>query len=155
MRPKYLSLLICISFLLMTGMIGCGKPYAKAYFQTAERLNPDDQGRALSVVIRIYQLKNKQNLENADFYRLWSNEAEVLEGDILDKEELTLYPDSENMFKITRKPEANYIGIVAFFRKPVGNSWRAILPLKKKREKIYLTLGEQGIKATKSKKEWK
>ncbi len=155
MRAKYLPILICISCLLMTGIVSCGKPYAKAYFQTSERLNPDGRGRALSVVVRIYQLKNKQNLENADFFMLLTNEAEVLEGDVLDKEEITLYPDSESMFKIMRKPEANYIGIVVFFRKPVGNSWRAILPLKKKREKIYLTLGRESIKATKSKKEWK
>ena len=48
-------------------------------------------------------------------------------------------------------PAANYIGVVALFRNPQGDSWRRVIPVGKgKTQKVNLSLQEQNIVLTSS-----
>ncbi len=145
MKKQHAAILFFI-FLTCTILPGCGKPYARITFQAQSNLNPDDKGEALPVVVWIYQLKNKEGLENADFISIWQDETGVLGDDLLTKRETTVYPNSDNLIEIEQEPEAKFLGLVALFRRPNGSSWRRIIPITKKRQKVYLIMDGQEMK---------
>jgi type VI secretion system protein VasD len=96
---------------------------------STKQLNVDDSGAPLPVVVRVYQLRHKEKFDEASFKSLWKSDKDVLEGDLLERKELTLHPESEVVLEleVDRKKGADYIGVMALFRKPDGNSWRQVL----------------------------
>ena len=110
-------------------------------------LNLDDSGESLSVVVRIYQLSEKDRLEGADFSILWKSDQEILKEHLLDRKEITLQPDSRQVVKIEPKEEAKYLAVMALFRRPQGVTWRQIVPLNKKKVRfVELTVHERTVK---------
>ena len=93
-------------------------------------LNQDDSGEALPVVVRVYQLRGKDKFQQATFKALWKNDKELLEGDLLDRKELTVHPDSETVLDVDLdvKHGAAFFGVMALFRKPDVMSWKEIVP---------------------------
>ena len=93
-------------------------------------LNQDDSGEALPVIVRIYQLKGKDRFQQATFKALWKNDKELLEGDLLDRKELTVHPDTETVldFDLDVKHGAAFFGVMALFRKPDVLSWKELIP---------------------------
>ena len=93
-------------------------------------LNQDDSGEALPVIVRIYQLKGKDRFQQATFKALWKNDKELLEGDLLDRKELTVHPDSETLLDLDLdvKHGAAFFGVMALFRKPDVTSWKELIP---------------------------
>lgn len=95
----------------------------------SERLNPNDDGRSLPVVVRIYQLKSGARMEEAEFDGVWRRDREVLADDILKMDEMYLYPNQRMARSFRRDPAATHVVAVAFFRRPSGQSWRTIYEL--------------------------
>jgi type VI secretion system protein VasD len=93
-------------------------------------LNQDDSGEALPVVVRVYQLKGKDKFQRATFTELWKKDKELLEGDLLDRKELTVHPDSETVLDLDLdvKHGAAFFGVMALFRKPDVMSWKELIP---------------------------
>src|SRR5579863_1218414 len=96
-------------------------------------LNPDPSGQALSVVVRVYQLKDKGRLEAADYSSIAKSDKDTLSDDYLDRQERVLQPGSQETLQIKTNPMASYLGIVALFRNPSGDSWRAVIPISGKK----------------------
>jgi type VI secretion system protein VasD len=111
----------------------CPPPSMKLSLQAAERLNPDDQGRALSTVVRIYQLKSIVKLEHAEFEDVWLRASETLGGDLLKSDEFTLFPKDSVDQPLTLEKETSFVVAVALFRKPGGLSWRSIYEMPEKK----------------------
>ena len=110
-------------------------------------LNLDDSGAALPVIVRIYQLSSKDRIENADFMSLWKTDQNVLDGDILDRQEITLLPDSKMVLEVDPKKHPEYLVVMAIFRKPQGNTWRQIIPLKESKVRVVqITVHERSIR---------
>lgn len=111
-------------------------------------LNPDQNGQPLSVVVRVYQLKDKGRLESADYNAILKSERETLSDDFIERQERVVQPGTQEMLEISAGPTARYIGIVALFRNPVGDTWRKILPVTQgKTQKVSLTLRAQTLEA--------
>jgi len=106
----------------------CGTS-VKVTLISSDRLNPDRDGKPLSVVVRVYQLSNKERFEKADFLSLIRADQRLLEKDILWSKEITLLPDSKEVVKEDHKEGAEYIAIIALFREG-DQVWRKIVPLK-------------------------
>ncbi len=51
---------------------------AKAQLVVASDVNPDAEGRASPVVVRVYQLKEEGAFNSADFFALFDKEQETL-----------------------------------------------------------------------------
>jgi predicted component of type VI protein secretion system len=52
--------------------------------------------------------------------------------------------------KVDPKEGAEYLALMALFRKPQGNGWREIIPLKgKKVRSVEISVEEQTVKAAK------
>ncbi len=154
MKKQHIAIIffIFVTCTILPGLSGCGKPYARITFQAYKNLNPDDSGAALPVVVWIYQLKNKERFESADFISIWQDEGEALGDDLLAKRETTVYPNSDNQVEVQREPDARFLGLVALFRQPSGNSWRRIIPITSKRQKVYLVMDEQEMEITDGKR---
>ncbi|HET6371355.1 MAG TPA: type VI secretion system lipoprotein TssJ [Nitrospiria bacterium] len=139
-----------LAFLLAAFLGGCGKREIELSLAGTKSLNLDDSGAPLPVVLRVYLLKKKEKMEGADFISLWKNDKDLLEGDILDRQEFTLFPDTKKVLKLTPHKEAEFLAVMALFRKPKGNHWREIIPLKgKKVRSVEIEVEERTIKINK------
>ena len=112
--------------------VGCSSDTKKwrLALTATQALNQDDSGEALPVVVRVYQLRGKDKFQRATFRELWKNDRELLEGDLLDRKELTVHPDSETLLDLDLdvKHGAAFFGVMALFRKPDVTSWKELIP---------------------------
>lgn len=123
---------MCVILLAAIVAAGCSSD-TKAWrltLATTKALNQDDSGDSLPVVVRVYQLRGKDKFQQATFKALWKNDKEVLEGDLLERKELTVRPDSETVLDLDLdvKHGAAFFGVMALFRKPDVMSWKELVP---------------------------
>jgi len=112
-------------------MSACANKQIRLAVDTSKQLNQGDSGIALPLVVRVYQLKNKDRMEQADFQSLWKNDQDVLGDDLVDRREFTLHPNSKKLIEIDRIEGAEYVAIMGLFRRPdEQNKWREIRLLK-------------------------
>jgi type VI secretion system protein VasD len=137
-----LALGMVLSACSIFGGGGDGKPEPiKVRVDAAPRLNPDEHGRALTTVVRIYQLKNASKMESAEFEDLYRREKELLGEDLVQVDELEVPPGQQVGKTISREKGAQYVAAVALFRRPGGFSWRSIVELPKPSRRAELTFG--------------
>ena len=88
-----------------------------------------EAGSGLPVMVRIYQLRDRDKFENASFRSLWKQDREFLGDDLVSRKDLILHPESETLvdLAVEVKKGVEYVGIMALFRNPEGNSWRKVL----------------------------
>jgi type VI secretion system VasD/TssJ family lipoprotein len=103
----------------------CKEPDLKVTVRGSDRLNMDEAGRSLAVVVRIYQLKTLKTLEDADFDQVWQHDRETLGEDLVSVDEVTVDPADKKSVPVKRNMDARYLVAVGLFRKPDGIAWRA------------------------------
>jgi type VI secretion system VasD/TssJ family lipoprotein len=108
----------------------CKEPDLKITVKGSDRLNMDEGGRSLAVVVRVYQLKSLKTLEDADFDKLWQHDRETLADDLASVDELTIDPADKKTVTVRRSPDAKYLVAIGLFRKPDGVAWRATRPIR-------------------------
>ncbi|MGU7770644.1 type VI secretion system lipoprotein TssJ [Burkholderia sp. MR1-5-21] len=91
-------------------------------------LNQNGQGQSLPVVARIYQLKNAKAFENASYAQLLADDRTPLKADLLDRVEATLAPGETVKLSVPMADDAQYIGVVGFFRDQGGAEWQLVIP---------------------------
>ncbi len=130
--PPPLLLLVLLA-LLMTACSGDLKRITlNGRIAASDDLNPNYEGGASPVVVRIYQLKTLGSFQSADFFSLLDNESSVLGEDLIAREEMELRPGETLDFKRDFSPRANYIGVLAAFRDLENARWRAFAALPRK-----------------------
>jgi type VI secretion system protein VasD len=106
--------------------VGCKEPELKVVVRGSDRLNMDENGQSLAVVIRVYQLKSSKTIEDAEFEQIWQRDRETLADDVLSAIEMTLAPNDLKVVNLKRAEDARYVAVIGLFRKPDGIAWRAI-----------------------------
>lgn len=86
-------------------------------------------GRALPIVVRLYELKAQGAFNGADFFSLYDREAEALGGELIAREELTLAPGQTSKIQKTLDPQTRYLGILGAFRDIDRAAWRSLVPI--------------------------
>ncbi len=94
-----------------------------------DRMNPDEDGRPLPTLVRVYQLASISVMETASFEDIHNADEDTLGDAFLGKDEFTVYPETVISRQFERNPDANYIVGFAAVRRPTGVSWRTILDL--------------------------
>lgn len=94
-----------------------------------ERLNPNDQGQALPVEVRVYQLKASAKMEESEFDAIWRTDHDTLGPDMVKVDVLYLYPGQRIRRAFRREDGVTHVVAVAIFRHPSGQSWRTIYEL--------------------------
>ena len=94
-------------------------------------LNPNGAGQSLSTVVRIYQLKDTKTFDTLDYAQLQSNDLDALKPDLLATKDVVLRPSAAASVSEPMNEDAEFVGVVAFFR-DVGNdaAWKLIVPKK-------------------------
>ena len=94
-------------------------------------LNQNERGQSLSTVVRIYQLKDGQNFEAAAYLDLLNQDKSLLAENMLESKQVVIRPGESVNINEKFHPEAEYVGIVAFFNRiEDGQSWKLLIPKK-------------------------
>ena len=122
--------LVCAATLPLTacGLLQGAQNLAKsAVFPTVEVLrvttrsdaitNPDDNGDALPVTVRIYQLQEVNPLLQTDYEKLMDNDKEALGSSLIQRFELVAYPRSTVVQEFPIKPGTRYVALLPVMRK--------------------------------------
>lgn len=129
MRLRWLSWsLIAIAAFISAG---CGsappKPaVAKAQISASADVNPNQEGRASPVHVRIFQLKEDGAFAGADFWALVDKEQETLAASLVQRLEFDLSPGETKEFELKISPEARVLGVMAEYADYRNAEWRVV-----------------------------
>ncbi|WP_448213880.1 type VI secretion system lipoprotein TssJ [Colwellia sp. MEBiC06753] len=99
-----------------------------SYFITAsDSINPDIQGQPSPVLVRVYQLANNVNFENATYDSLFQSNQNTLGGEYISLNEYLIHPDSKNNVELQISENAKYIGVAVGYRSVEMVTWRTIV----------------------------
>jgi type VI secretion system protein VasD len=97
-----------------------------------EALNPDDAGRATSVAVRVYQLKDRKMFDGASYEDLLKNDRTLLAQDLQASMASVLNPGASASLSQPMQADTKYVAVVAFYRNPgSGDGWRYVIEKKK------------------------
>lgn len=92
-----------------------------------KRLNLDAAGEPLSVVVRVIQLRDKNEFSRLSFDAVTSkNDNELFPKEFVAVSEVVFVPGETQEMSDKLLPEARYVGIVGFFRMPDAQHWRML-----------------------------
>lgn len=118
----------------------------KGQVEATATVNPDARGRPSPVVVKLFELKSVGPFEAGDFFSLFDKDRELLGGDVLRKEELTLRPGERVVLDRTLDPETRHLGVVAGYRALERSRWRAATPIVPQRvNPVVITLDADGV----------
>ncbi|WP_254617415.1 type VI secretion system lipoprotein TssJ [Burkholderia metallica] len=94
-------------------------------------LNVNAAEQPLSTVVRFYQLKDAQTFGQLDYTRLQTDDLDALKADLLATRDVVLRPGASVSVSEPMDPDAEMVGVVAFFREPGGGAvWKLVVPKK-------------------------
>jgi type VI secretion system protein VasD len=94
-----------------------------------EAANKNEQGIALSTVVRIYQLKDRKAFDSANYQSLFVQDSTVVKADLLAQKDIRVRPGESVTVDIPLEKEAQYVGVAGMFISPEQSedSWRVVL----------------------------
>ncbi len=116
----------------------------EATIQAAEDINPDYDGQASPLVVRLYELKSPTAFNNAAFFTLYDGDLAELGADLQNREEIELKPGQAVEVVRDLKPETRFIGIMAAYRDIDNATWRAVRSIEEN-ETAELTIAVQRL----------
>ncbi|WP_296657085.1 type VI secretion system lipoprotein TssJ [Paraburkholderia sp.] len=97
-----------------------------------DALNPDDTGRATSVAVRVYQLKDRKRFDGATYDDLLKHDRTVLAQDLQDSMAAALRPGASASLSQPMNADTKYVAVVAFYRSPDSdNGWKYVVEKKR------------------------
>lgn len=141
-----------VSGIALMVMVGCasGPPAnipLKGSIQAADNVNPDSNGRASPIVIKIFQLKGRTKFEQADYFPLINDSQATLGGDLLAVEEVILTPGEYRAYEGEFDPTTRFVGVVAGFRDIHQAEWKSLIEMPTKNLTKFLKRSPLVIKA--------
>jgi type VI secretion system protein VasD len=92
--------------------------------ESSADLNPDSDGRASPVVLRLYQLSSTDDFLNAEFVALYRNDAATLGRALIAKKELAVLPGEHSTIKLELAGDARSLGVLVAYRDIDHATWR-------------------------------
>lgn len=142
-RPALLALLLICLCLSACGawqyVKDSGKELGSALFyprikimkldlSAREALNPDDKGQSLSVVVRIYQLRDGKAFRTASYEQLLADDKTILGDELLARKDLVLPPGGSISLSEPFDEHAGQVAVIALFRQADKAAWRISIP---------------------------
>ncbi len=97
--------------------------------KAASSVNPDDQKRAAPVIVRVYELKNPDAFNTADFFSLQDKDKTLLGDDMAERDQFQLRPGDQKTIRRDANAGVTTLGIIAAYRDLPNSVWRATWPL--------------------------
>lgn len=94
-----------------------------------EALNNNDGGVALSTMIHIYQLKDRQVFDSTDYPSLFKIDSQAINADLVAQRDIRLQPGATVMVDMPMDDNTRYIAVTGLFISPdqVNDTWRVVL----------------------------
>ncbi|MGJ0486958.1 MAG: type VI secretion system lipoprotein TssJ [Methylomicrobium sp.] len=96
---------------------------------SAANLNADANGAGAPVMFRIYQLRETNAFNSADFFSLFDKDQATLGAEMARKQELLIKPDGQQTLSLQLEPDIKALGFFAAFRQLDSAQWRAMQPV--------------------------
>jgi type VI secretion system protein VasD len=101
-------------------------------------VNPDDDGRASPVVVRVFMLADDRQFAREDFLNLYENAESRLGKDLLDTVILKEFaPGEQRVEELPLTPEVKYIGLLAEFVQYQKADALMVLPITDHKKNSY------------------
>jgi type VI secretion system protein VasD len=146
---------IVFLLILCLGLSSCASTRKMLNFDTATLLsinasadvNPNSNGRASPVVVRVFALKDQRQFKQQDFLALYENAEERLGDDLADVIKLKEFaPNEARKELITLTDDIRYIGIMVEYIRYEDATTTMVLPIiANKTNKFRLDLHRLGI----------
>lgn len=107
----------------------CEPPPLEIFLQAGEQLNPNADGQAMPVEVRVLLLRDRQVFDQLDFETIWQRAGEALGRELLQSVSLTVYPGKLQIFPLKGQREAAYIALVAVFRESSDRRWQHVVDI--------------------------
>jgi type VI secretion system protein VasD len=101
-------------------------------------LNPNAQGRASPVVVRIFDLAATHSFEASDYESLFERPGDELKHDAAAQDEFVLRPGDIQQHDRNLQPQVRALGVAAAFRDLEHAQWRLTIPVKPGRRNFLL-----------------
>ncbi len=94
-----------------------------------EAVNNNMGGVALSTVVRIYQLKDRQTFESTDYPSLFMADSQAIKADLVAEKDIHLKPGASVMVDMPLEESAQYVAVAGMFISPdqTNNTWRVVM----------------------------
>ena len=92
-------------------------------------LNPNLEGRASPVVVRLFELKKTAEFQAANFSALFERSKEALGDALVAQQEFILRPGEIRHYERAGEPQPAALGLAAAFRALDEDAWRVIVPI--------------------------
>ncbi|XQW83492.1 type VI secretion system lipoprotein TssJ [Thalassotalea piscium] len=102
-------------------------PSTDIIFNVSPDINPDMNGRASPVVVKVFQLSSRTVFDTQDFFTLYESPEEILGPDLLNKDELELQPEELKKYKMVLNKNTRYVGFVVAYRDIDSSRWRSVI----------------------------
>ncbi|VDR26615.1 Uncharacterized protein conserved in bacteria [Raoultella terrigena] len=98
-------------------------------FEPRAATNADEAQTPLATMIQVWQLKDRQKVDAADYQKLLRDADSVLKEDILASKSLLVMPKGSVILNMPMSEEARYVAVVGLFNRPdmKNNAWRLVL----------------------------
>jgi type VI secretion system protein VasD len=87
-------------------------------------VNPDLEGRASPLTVRIFQLADDAAFAKAELFPLWDREPETLAASAIGRQEVRLAPGTRAEIGFELDPKVRSIGVAAAYRDFRSASWK-------------------------------
>ncbi|WP_340611479.1 type VI secretion system lipoprotein TssJ [Xenorhabdus bharatensis] len=99
-------------------------------FQVREGSNLNDNGIALSTMVRLYQLKDRRAFDLIEYQNIFTDDMNTIQSDVLSEKDLQLRPGESYSLDMPLEKGAQYVAVVAMFHSPdlTKNNWQIVIP---------------------------
>lgn len=105
-------------------------PADRLTLEASATVNPDLNGRASPIEVRIFELSSRTMFDSLDFDTTWNNAEVVLGEQLLSHQLHVLLPRQIQEHRIELAPQAAFIAIVASYRDIDSARWKLIYPVR-------------------------
>jgi type VI secretion system protein VasD len=93
--------------------------------EASATLNLDACGHPTPVVLRLYELAQRDRFERATFFELYDHESAALAATVLSRRVVVLHPGETWRASLTLLPQTRAIGVMAAYEKISEATWRS------------------------------
>lgn len=98
-------------------------------FEPRAATNADEAQTPLATMVRVYQLKDRQKVDAADYQKLLRDADKVLKEDMVTSKSLLVMPKGSVTLNVPMDEEAQFVAVVGLFNRPdmKNNAWKLVL----------------------------
>ena len=123
---KHLVARVSIAALLLAGCSGTKR--IAIVVDGSDDMNTTSGGPGNAAEVRVYQLNNRVNFDNAGPRGFWQDDVGTLGPELIGSPvQISVFPSRKtDELKIVVARETRFIGIAANLRAPQGNAWKSV-----------------------------